>query len=124
MKFVMLNKQSRTADKGWFSSLGFGRRANAAFSPVDQDRATLVDSVAWAATAFDFTFTRCAGGDRLNVQLVYKMASRTMVRLIVLLLCRALAKDLRDYSVTKGGKEVYGRPCDGYVATVYCALTP
>ena len=38
----------------------------------------------------------------------YKMASRSMVRRIVLLLCRALAKDLRDYIVTKDGKVVYG----------------
>ena len=91
---------------------------------IDQGRTIPVDSVAWAAAALVFMFTWCAAGGRQDVRIIYKMASRTMVRLIVLLLCRALAKDLRDYSVTKGGKEVYGRPCDGYVATVYCALTP
>ena len=38
------------------------------------------------------------------MRLVYKMASRPIVRRIDLLLCRALAKDLRDYIVIKRQK--------------------
>ena len=51
-------------------------------------------------------FTWCAAGGRLDVRLVglYKIASRSMVRRIVLLLCHDLAKDLRDYIVTKRRK--------------------
>ena len=45
--------------------------------------------------------TCCAVGGQLDVQLVYKMASRSMVRRIIVLLCGALAKDLRDYIVIK-----------------------
>ena len=49
------------------------------------------------------------------MRIIYKMVSKSMVRRIVLLLCRALCKDLQDYSVTKKRK---GRSCDGYVAIV------
>ena len=53
---------------------------------------------------FDFMFTWCAAGGRLDVWLVYKMASRSMVHQIVVLLCGALAKNLRDYIVIKRRK--------------------
>ena len=43
------------------------------------------------------------------------MVSRSMIRRIVILLCRALSKDFQDYSVTKKRKR---RSCDGYVAIV------
>ena len=35
------------------------------------------------------------------MRLVYKMTSGSMVRLIIVVLCGAIAKDLRDYIVIK-----------------------
>ena len=75
------------------------------FGAAPMDTAVLVDTVAWAAAAFDLTFTWCSAGGRLDVQVIYKIASRSMVRRIFLLFCRALAKYLQDYSVTKRRKE-------------------